>query len=542
MSMISVVIPSRNEIFLTATIKDLLAKAHEDIEVIAVLEGYWPEELVKDDKVHYIYNGKPRGMRGAINAGVAIAKGEFIMKCDAHCAFMDGFDKVLKADIEPNWVVVPRRYSLDTDNWTYMKRPHDYLFLCYPNDPNDFGGPSLKGKDWGALNKDQQRAGMEIDDLMSAQGSSYFMYRDYFHWLELLDEENYGHFSNEFQEVGNKVWLSGGRVIRNKKVWYAHLHKGRKWGRGWPLGKSVLNRGAAYTNQWMEGQHWHKQDRDIRWMVNHFWPVPTWPEESMRLVFHTRRGGSGQIRGQQMKNHFKARINPDTGWTYDFDVHVWVKQEPEDLTLPGKHYLDILDEHRRVSWLMEHPECGVISSSASGHEYLTEKLGRDDVVFIPQHHCNFDRELREREGFTVAGVVGGPGAIQCNLEELEENLRMKGITDFLWFQDFNTPQEIVDFYKQIDVQIVWRKQQRPLKNPLKIINAMSVGVPTLAFPEIGYQEVEGYYWRVGSMRDVRKAIDKLNRGFDAQRLIDKAEEYHIDNIAPLYGALLNGDN
>jgi glycosyltransferase involved in cell wall biosynthesis len=548
MDKISVVIPAREEIFLTKTIKDLLIKAKGEIEIIAVLEGYWPQEflikhldkydeLVDDPRVHYIHFAKPRGMRGAINAGMAIAKGKYVMKCDAHCAFDEGFDEILKADLESNWVVVPRRYSLDTDNWTYYKHPHDYLFLCWPNDPNDFGGPSLKGKDWAIANKDPEKAKLEIDDLMSAQGSCYMMHRDYFHWLELLDEKNYGHFSNEFQEIGNKVWLSGGRIIRNKKTWYAHLHKGRKWGRGWPLGKSVLDKGARFTNKWMDGRNWHKQDRDIRWMVNHFWPVPTWPEESVRFVFHRKRGGSGEIRGRQMAEHFKARINPRE-WSYDFDVHIWVKQQPSDLTLPGKHYLDVLDEPRRIPWLRQHPECGVISSSQTNHEWLKEKLGRDDIVLIPQHHCNFERVVREREGITTAGVVGGPGAIQIDVEELQKALREVGVSEFLWLKDFSNPEKIVEFYKNLDVQIVWRKQNRPWKNPMKIVNAMSFGIPTIAYPEIAYQEVEGYYWTAKVTRQIKKQINNLRKGFDAQQLIDKAEEYHIDNIAPLYKKLI----
>jgi len=536
----SIVIPARNEQFLTPTIKDLLAKAHGDIEVIVALEGYWPDEMVDDPRVHYIHSEKPRGMRGAINACAAIAKGKYLMKCDAHCMFDEGYDLKLIADLEPNWIAVPRRYSLDAENWTRVeKKAIDYMFLCYPNDANDFGGPSLHGRLWSEKQNDAELKDILIDDLMSAQGSCWIMHKDYFHQLELLDDVNYGHFCFEFQEIGLKCWLSGGRVIRNKKTWYAHLHKGRKYGRGWPLGRGVLDKGAKFSNQWMDIKNWQGQDRDIRWLIHEFWPVPTWPEESVRFVFHRVKGGSGQIRGLQMSEYFKARLNPQE-WSYDFDIHIWVKQQPIDLTLPGKHYLDVLDEPRRVPWLKEHPECGVISSSESSHEYLKETLGRDDIVLIPQHHCNFDRVVRDRDELLVAGVVGGQGAIQCDIDELKENLAAKGITEFKWLQNPRNPAEIAEFYKGIDVQVIWRSESgdRALKNPLKIINAMSFGIPTIAYPEIGYQEVEGYYWRAGNMRDVRKAIDKLNNGFDAQLLIDKAEEYHIDNISKLYGQLL----
>ena len=409
MTDVSIVIPARNEQFLTPTIRDLLRNSRADLEIIAVLEDYWPDELVEDKRVHYLHSTPARGMRGAINAGAAIAKGKFLMKIDAHCAVSEGFDATLMDTMEPNWVKVPRRYSLDAENWdTEPRKPKkwiDAMFLCYPNDPNDFGGPSLKGKRWSARNNEKARESILLDDLMSAQGSCWFMHKDYFHWLDLMDEENYGHFSNEFQEIGLKVWLSGGEVKRDKRCWYAHLHKGRKYGRGWPLGKSVLNQGAAFTNKWMDGRNWRKQDRDIRWMVNHFWPVPTWPEESVRFVFHRRRGGSGQIRGLQMAEHFKARLNPSEDWHYDFDIHIWVKQEPRDLSLPGKHYLDVLDAQERMGWLEKHPECGVIASSQTGYEYLRKRLGREDVHLIPQHHVNFERITRDGHGIQVAGGV-----------------------------------------------------------------------------------------------------------------------------------------
>ena len=537
----SVVIPARNEIFLEGTIRYLLERARGDIEVIAVLEGYWPpkEEIVEDPRVHYIHSKRPRGMRGAINAGVAVSRGKYLMKCDAHCLFEEGFDVTLAEDLEYDWVSVPRRYSLEpeTTPWTKKpKRPHDYLYLCYPNDPNDFGGASLKGRDWPVRNNDTALQEDMIVDLMSAQGSSYFLHRAYWDWLEVLDEENYGHFSNEFQELGLKVWLSGGRIIRNKKVWYAHLHKGKKYGRMWPLGKSVLYKGAKYTLGWMKDKHWHKQIHDIRWMVNKFWPVPTWPEEAVRLVFHRRKGASGVIRGVQIAQWIKARINPTSGWTYDFDVHVWVKQQPPEDFAPNS-YLDVLDEPRRVSWLQKHPKMGVIASSQTGLEYLKEKLERDDILLIPQHHCNYARDVRTRDKILTAGVIGGQGAIQCDVEELKRRLKKIGI-QFKWQQKYGSQKEVAEFYKSIDVQIVWRKQQRPLKNPLKLVNAMSFGIPTIAHPEMAYKEVEGYYWPAYTIDELIEMVQELRRGFDAKRLIEKAEPYHIENIAKLYGQLL----
>ena len=114
-------IPSRNDEFLQKTIDDLLAKAEGEIEVIVILDGYWPDPILRDDPgVVILHQGTVHdslGMRGSINAGVDIARGEYIMKIDEHCIVDEGFDTKLKADCEDNWVVIPRRYRLDAENW-----------------------------------------------------------------------------------------------------------------------------------------------------------------------------------------------------------------------------------------------------------------------------------------------------------------------------------------------------------------------------------------------------------------------------------------
>jgi len=64
----SIIIPSRNEKYLSQTIQSLLKNANETIEIIAVLDGYWcdPEEIVDDKRVVYLHYSESRGMREAI--------------------------------------------------------------------------------------------------------------------------------------------------------------------------------------------------------------------------------------------------------------------------------------------------------------------------------------------------------------------------------------------------------------------------------------------------------------------------------------------
>jgi glycosyltransferase involved in cell wall biosynthesis len=95
--MVSVIIPARNETFLSETIEDIFSKAKEAIEIIVVLDGTPAVSPLKEGpNLHIIRFGKPRGMRKAINTGVSIAQGKYIMKSDAHCMYDKGLDVILK--------------------------------------------------------------------------------------------------------------------------------------------------------------------------------------------------------------------------------------------------------------------------------------------------------------------------------------------------------------------------------------------------------------------------------------------------------------
>jgi glycosyltransferase involved in cell wall biosynthesis len=278
--MISVVIPSRQELYLNNTVQDILAKAKGDTEIIVVLDGYWPSVMPVDDKrVIIIHRGVAHGMRSAINSGVAIAKGKYILKCDAHCMFDYGFDTELANHCENNWIVVPRRKRLDAENWKLQdvnKPDVDYMYLSYPYSLDRNGNQiGLHGVIWDELNKTPELKDKKIDDLMTSQGSCWFMPRYYYYELELLDEINYGAFWSEFQEIGLKCWLSGGQVKVNKNTWYAHLHK--KF-RGYSLEASSSD-AEKYVMKWMNFKEaWAKQTLPIEWLIHEFNP-PRWPYE-----------------------------------------------------------------------------------------------------------------------------------------------------------------------------------------------------------------------------------------------------------------------
>ncbi len=267
------------------TVADIFKKATGDIEVIVVLDGYWPNPLPADHKnLSFVHVANARGMRNAINSAAAVAKGDILMKCDAHCMFAEGFDEVLTADFEENWIVIPRRKRLDAEKWEIQdvgKADIDAHYLSCPMTNKE--GYSMHGAIWPG--RDRERLDVLIDETMSFQGSFWMMSKRWFcDFLGGMSEVGYGGFTQEPQEIGNKTWLGGGQIMVNKKTWYAHLHKGKKHGRGYHQDREEIRQGHEYSAHYWMNNKWEARVHDLDWLVERFSPVPTWPENWKELI------------------------------------------------------------------------------------------------------------------------------------------------------------------------------------------------------------------------------------------------------------------
>jgi len=289
MSKTSVILPARDDHqFLVKTIDGLFANASGEIEVIVMLDGYWPSlSLGKHKNLIIIHKGSVQGMKPNINEAAKIATGKYIMKLDAHCLVGEGFDEILKADCEPDWLTVPSMYSLDPEKWERKGKTKDYLLLTYPYVEDNIYGKGFHGRKWHGENgltgdffhREKERKDILIDDIMTIQGSCWFLHKDKFFDIECFDVENFDTFFQESQELCFKIWLSGGRVVRNKNTWYAHLHKGKEHGTPFGLSKRVKYEVEdKIVDYWMNNK-WSKQTRDFSWLINKFWPIDGWPED-----------------------------------------------------------------------------------------------------------------------------------------------------------------------------------------------------------------------------------------------------------------------
>lgn len=278
MSRVTIIIPSKNELFLKQTILDVLEKAKGDIEVFPILDGYTlsEEEKVKDPRVTYfaLLPQKYTQKRHAINLGVSLATGEYIMALDAHCMLAPGFDIQLIKDHQPNWVQVPRRHRLDAANWCLQTQsdnrpPIDYEYIMFAPIVRN---KSLHGFKWDKKTLD--RWDIPIDDIIEFQGSCWFMTKEWFNKCGFMQVEGYTGWGQEAEEISFTTWKNGGMCKVNKNTWYAHLHKGTTYGRMYWMSRDENRRSYEYSYK-----HWIIDNKEF--MINlfeKFMPMRDWPE------------------------------------------------------------------------------------------------------------------------------------------------------------------------------------------------------------------------------------------------------------------------
>ena len=274
----TIIIPSRNELFLDKTINDVLEKATSEIEVFVVLNDQTkPIEEIQDKRLKYIRLKSKNGetlKRQSINMAVEMAQGKYIMWCDAHCMFAKGFDEQLVKDHQDNWVQIPRRNRLDAEKWALQpqvdKRPPiDYEYTMWPL---KFNPPGLHGFKWDE--RTLKYWDKKLDENMHMQGSAIFLQKDYFKHLGLMQIEGYSGWGAEAEEIFLKVFRDGGKVISNSNTNYAHLHKGAKYGRMYFMTRESMRQCNKFTYNYWVRENWDLFEKFIeKWM-----PIPGWPE------------------------------------------------------------------------------------------------------------------------------------------------------------------------------------------------------------------------------------------------------------------------
>jgi glycosyltransferase involved in cell wall biosynthesis len=311
---LSVVIPARNEEWLQKTIDSVLNAAKAETEVIAVLDGYWPEPaLVERKGLRILHFDKSIGQRAATNRGVEMSDAKYVMKLDAHCAIDDGFDVKMMQEMHYDWTMVPRMYNLHVFDWECSKCKNrtyqgpkpikcekcdnitefERIVVWTPrwNRMSDFArfDSTLHFQYWGEFKKRPESQG-DIADTMSQIGACWMNERA--RWMELggLDEKH-GSWGQCGCEVSCKAWLSGGRQVVNKKTWFSHLFRTQP-GFGFPYPNPGVQKAREYSKKlWIENT-WPKAIHKLDWLIDKFSPVPDWPDKNNQrltkgIVYYT---------------------------------------------------------------------------------------------------------------------------------------------------------------------------------------------------------------------------------------------------------------
>jgi hypothetical protein len=265
------------------------------------------------------------------------------------------------------------------------------------------------------------------------------------------------------------------------------------------------------------------------------------------INFFTNPWASSQTRGYQIAERINGTVVPVV--VTDDSVNICIKCLPADGFL-DKHkvYIDVVDGYGLIPWLKAHPTIGVIAISNVAKVYLEQQLGRKDIVLIPEQHCNFEcyrKPLPEKP--KVLGYIGYKENLHLDVDCIRRAIEPLGMTFETCFE-FPTRESVCEFYKRIDIQLCFRVDYSPLcpvpelKNPLKLANAGSFGIPTIAWPELSYEDEFGNcFMPAYSLRDIFQWCSVLKEGaaygIRSDFAYDCSKRYDISRITELYKQL-----
>lgn len=303
---LSVIIPARNEEFLRLTVEDLLKNKRANTEIVVGLDGAWADPpLVQHPDVNVIYYPTSIGQRAITNQCFKLSQGTYVMKVDAHCSFDEGFDiKMLQAFKETgdSVAMAPAMRNLHVYDWkcykcgarTYQDKGdicpvdgekmrkkivwqprHGTWNSAYCFDPE----PHFQYySDW------KKKQVGDIVETMSLQGSAFMVHRKKYYELNLCDEA-FGSWGSQGIEVACKMWLSGGRVLVNRRTWYAHCFRTKAvFGFPYQLSGRQVQGAKMRAKELFFNKKWEKQIHPMSWLVEKFWKPTGWTDEDLQKL------------------------------------------------------------------------------------------------------------------------------------------------------------------------------------------------------------------------------------------------------------------
>lgn len=295
---LSILIPARNEQFISNTVSDILKNKRGKTEILVGLDGAWASPQIEDHPdVKIVHVSESRGQRGMTNTLAKLSKAKYLAKADAHTAYSEGFDIALMDDMQDNWTVAPLMKNLHAFDWkcrqcgkrTYQgpkptscedcdnttRFSQKIVFKPRHHTPNSTSyrfDANLHFQYFNEYKKIQDATNSHLVESMSLQGSFFMLTRKKYWELNICDE-SWGSWGQQGAEVALKTWLSGGRVVINKNCWYAHLFRTQPgFSFPYPQSGSGQQKARDICNDVFKNNKWDKQKYPLSWLLEKFWP------------------------------------------------------------------------------------------------------------------------------------------------------------------------------------------------------------------------------------------------------------------------------
>lgn len=314
---LSILIPARNEMWLARTVQDILEHKSPETEIIIGMDELWSDPPIEDHPdVTVIHTSKALGQRAMTKQCARLAKGKYIMKCDAHCSFAQGFDIEMLKGFEKtgdNVVAVPTMRNLWVFNWlckkcgneTYQGQTPTKCEKCdntidferkiywiakhNPESTSYMFDNTFHFQYWRDFRKrpeyKEALAKDGIVESLSLQGSCWMMTKDKYFELD-IDSDDYGSWGNMGSQIACSFWLSGGRVVVNTNTFYAHLFRtaGGNFGFPYPQPGREVEKTKQYIKDLFFENKYKKQIYPLSWLLEKFAPIPTWHDGDKKVL------------------------------------------------------------------------------------------------------------------------------------------------------------------------------------------------------------------------------------------------------------------
>ena len=277
------------------------------------------------------------------------------------------------------------------------------------------------------------------------------------------------------------------------------------------------------------------------------------------IRFYGNPWASSRIRGEQVVEKLVERgvdaVYNSDDYASKGDKLVFVKCSPHvdsyEIVKACESFIDAVDSHGTIIGIKKYEHLKNVSIIAIGdlsQTWISEQLPDHTVIKIPEHHCNFENVIRPKDKkIKKVGFCGYMYNFHLPLDQIQNMLHAADL-EVVVLSDMvhATRKDICNFYEQIDIQICYRRDigvcVPQLKNPLKVINAASFGVPTVSYLEPAYKECQDILTVSYDIYDMVSGIVQLT-DIDyynemSEKCIEFAKDYHIDKIVSKYVEIL----